>query len=64
MVRIGISIRGDNEDIEHQIVIKIQSREEINVESCVEEWLERAVAWARTWLRYPDTDITVEHKQG
>lgn len=62
MVRIVIEIE-ENQKILHQITVEVESEEEVNIESCIEEWLDKAVGWAKTWLRYPNTKVVVRNKE-
>jgi len=60
MVRVVIGIEAYEKTV-HRIVLEVESQDEINVESCIEELRALAFKWAETWLRYPDGTVTIRN---
>lgn len=62
VVRVVIGIE-ENQKTVHQVIVEIRGLEQISVESCIEELRTLAINWARTWLKYPDIEVTIKNKQ-
>ena len=64
-IKVTISIEEikDHETEIHEIDISLVGRDEVNVESCIEELLVLATEWATSWLKYPGMTITIGNEQ-
>lgn len=50
---------GEHEERTRHLLIDIETKDEVSVEAVVEELSAVLFRWAESWLRYPDTKITI-----
>lgn len=59
---VTIRIEEDQKAV-YYVIVEVEGRDQISVESCIEELRALAINWAKSWLKYPDIAVTIRNKE-